>query len=69
METYQLIWHSKIRGKYKHVNKLIDIPQDRISEIKYILIDFLKSTGKYVDNVSDIFDGSYAKHSLFVAWS
>ena len=66
--TYQLIWHSKIRGKYKHVNKLIDIPQDRISEIKYILIDFLKSTGKYVDNVSDIFDGSYAKHSLFVAW-
>lgn len=69
VETYQLIWHSKIRGRYKHVNKLTDIPQNRISDIKYILVDFLKSTGKFADDVSDIFDGSDAKHSLFVAWS
>lgn len=69
VETYQIIWHSQIRDRYEHVNKLTNVPQDRISEIRYILVDFLKSTGKYVDDVRDIFDDSSAPSGLFVAWS
>lgn len=69
VETYQVIWHSQLRDKYQHVNKLAYIPQERITEIKFILIAFLKSTGKYIDDVRDIFDSSNSPSNLFVAWS
>lgn len=69
VDTYQIRWHSKIRNKYNHVNKLVDIPQSYITSIRYILVDFLKSTGKYSGDVSDIFDDSNSLHRLYVAWS
>ena len=66
------VCNSKLDGKYSHVNKLADIPQERLDEVKEILIDFLKTTGKYSDDKIEIFDSTYPQykpHRLYIAWS
>ena len=69
VDAFQVIWQIKRKYGYQHVNKLADIPQGRVSEIYYMLVDFLKSTGKYSDDVTEFFDGSYCPHKLYVAWN
>ena len=69
VESYQLIWEVKNKYGYQHVNKLADIPQGRVSEIKYMLIDFLKSTGKYCNDVTEVLDDTYRPRNLYVAWN
>lgn len=69
LEGYQVIWEIKCKYGYQHVNKLADIPQGRVSGIKYMLIDFLRSTGKYCDDVTEVLDGSFRPHHLYVAWN
>lgn len=72
VDTFQVIWNSKVKGRYHHVNKLADIPQDKLDEVKEILVDFLKTTGKYSDDKIEICDSTYTcikPHKLFVAWS
>ena len=69
LEGYQVIMQVKCKYGYQHVNKLADIPQGRVSEIKYMLIDFLKSTGKYCDDVAEVFDSTNFPHHLYVAWN
>lgn len=68
VESFQVIWTVKMKYGYHHVNKLVDIPQGRVSEIKCILIDFLKTAGKYYDDVTEILDDSYRPRHLYVAW-
>lgn len=72
VDTYQVVCNTKVRGKYYHVNKLADIPQDKLDVVKEILVDFLKTTGKYSDDKIEIFDSTCTNikpHKLFVAWS
>lgn len=72
VDTDQVICNSKVNGKYRHVNRLADIPQDKLDEVKGILVDFLKATGKFSDDKIDIFDSTYTQykpHRLYVAWS
>lgn len=72
VDTTQVICNSKLDGKYCHVNKLADIPQDKLDEVKGILVDFLKTTGRYSDDKIEIFDSTYPQykpHRLYVAWS
>lgn len=58
----------KIRNNYQRVFKLVDVPQDRIIEVKRALIDLLRPTGKYADDVNDISDGYFTPESLYVAY-
>lgn len=67
-KSYQAIWQAKKMYNYQHVNKLANLPQDRIAEIKSALIGLLKSTGKYCDDVNSILDGTANPISLYVAW-
>lgn len=69
IEPSLIIWNSQIRNKNHHINKLVDIPQYLIPEIKFYIIEFLKSSRKYSDDIKDILDSSNAPHRLFVAWS
>lgn len=72
VDTIRVICNLKLNGKYNHVNKLADIPQERLDEVKEILVGFLKTTGKYSDDKIEIFDSSYTKYKpskLYVAWS
>lgn len=68
VESFQAIWQVKAGHNYQHVNKLADIPQDRIAEIKSALSGFLKKTGKYCDDVISILDSTDNPRSLYVAW-
>ena len=69
VETYQVKGHSKVIGKYQHVNQLEDIPQCHIHEVKQMLIDLLQELGKFGETF-DIFDDKLtAPHRLFVAWN
>lgn len=67
-KSYEAIWRAKRMHNYQHVNKLVNIPQDRITEIESALIGLLKKTGKYCDDVDDILDGSDNPRELYVAW-
>lgn len=67
VESYQAIWQAKMKYNYQHINKLTDIPQDRISEIECALVGFLEITGKYRDDVNDILDDTDNLRSLYVA--
>lgn len=71
VDTFQVICNSKVDGKFRHVNKLVEIPQERLDEVKSILVDFLKSIGKYYSEPTEIFDDmKYSTpHRLYVAWS
>lgn len=69
IEKYQVIMNSQISNKKYQVEKLIDVPQDRLSEVKHTLVNLLKSTGKYADDVNDIVDASFTPRSLYVAWN
>ena len=70
VETWEVIFNTKVRNNYEHVNQLDDVPQDCINEIKNMLREMLMSTGKYRDEQIDIFNGEYdTPHKLFVAWS
>lgn len=69
LTTSEVRMHPNVICKYRHVNHLDDIPQDRIGEVKQIIIQFLKETGKYCDEGITIIDDSSAIHRLFVAWS
>ena len=69
VDTFQVRGHSQVVGKYRHVNQLQEIPQERISEIKRILIDVLKETGLYCDDKINILDSNVkAQRKLYVAW-
>lgn len=69
VDTFQVKSHSKVLGKYTHVNKLEDISGCYIPEVKQELIVLLKQTEKLTD-VFDIFDDNYSsQHKLFVAWN
>lgn len=71
VDTYQVICNSKVSGKYRHVNKLFEIPPERIDEVKGILICYLESVGNYSGEKIEIFDDTLysTPHGLFVAWS
>lgn len=70
VETWEVKLNTKVRHNYEHVNQLDDVPQEFINEVKKMLIDMLKFTGKYRDEHIDIFNGEYdTPHRLFVAWS
>lgn len=68
VESYQAIWQAKASHNYQHVNKLADMPQDRITELESALIGLLKKTGKYCDDVDDILDCTDNPVELYVAW-
>lgn len=68
LESSQVQYEVKQHYHYQHVNKLEYIPQNQISVVKNILIDFLKTTGKYSDDVEDIIEGKDILHHLYVAW-
>ena len=69
VETYQVKGHSKVIGKYQHVNQLEDIPQCHVHEVKQMLIDLLQDLGKFGETF-DIYDDKLtAPHRLFVAWN
>lgn len=67
-KSYQAIWQANKMYNCKHVNKLANLPHDRIAEIKSALIGLLKSTGKYCDDVNSILDSTANPISLYVAW-
>lgn len=69
VSTYQVRMHSRVVEKYRHVNKLSEVPTTRLSEIKQILISSLKETGRYCDDNIIILDDSFREHHLFVAWN
>lgn len=69
MTTSQVKKHSKVDGKYRHVNQLEDIPQSHVVDIKRMLIDLLNDFGKFGETF-DIFDDEVATpHRLFIAWN
>lgn len=68
VEKYQVSMNSQISNNKYQVAKLVDVPQDRISEVKRTLVNLLKSTGKYADEVSDIVDDKLVPRHLYVAW-
>ena len=69
VDTFQVKCHSKVFGKYAHVNQLEDISDCYISAVKQMLVELLKQTGKLID-VFDIFDDNYlSQHKLYVAWN
>lgn len=71
VDTYQVICNSKVDGNFRHVNKLVEIPPERIDEVKGKLVGILKSVGKYSVEEIEVFDDMLysAPHRLFVAWS
>lgn len=69
VETIQVKCNSKVMGKYAHVNKLEEVADCYISEVKQMLIEIMKNTGKLSD-VFDIFDSNQSSsHKLYVAWN
>lgn len=69
VETYQVKEHSKVVGKYQHVNHLEDIPQCHVHGVKQVLINLLQELGTFGETF-DIFDDNLtAPHRLFVAWN
>lgn len=69
VDTYQVKCHSKVVGKYTHVNKLRDIPQSHVLKIKMLLIEILKEIGPYRDDRIDILDSNVTSpRRLYVAW-
>lgn len=71
VDTYQVICNSKVDGNFRHVNKLVEIPPERIDEVRGKLVGILKSVGKYSVEKIEVFDDMLysAPHRLFVAWS
>lgn len=69
VETYQVKAHSKVVGKYQHVNQLEDIPQCHVYEIKRMLIELLQDLGKFEDAFDILDDKLTTPHRLFVAWN
>lgn len=69
VDTYQVKCHTKVVGKYSHVNKLKDIPQSHVLRIKMLLIEILKEFGPYSDDRIDILDSNIiSPRKLYVAW-
>lgn len=69
MADTEVIMRLKTHNPQLHVEKLVDVPLDKIDKIKYALVDILKPTRKYTDEVNDIWDGYYTPKHLYVAWS
>jgi len=68
VETYQILGHSKVLGKYDFLEQLDNIPQCSISKIKRELIEQLRELGKQCDTF-DILEGDFTKpHRLYVVW-
>ena len=69
VDTFQVKAHTKVIGKYQHVNQLEAIPQCYIHEVKRMLIELLQSIGRFGETF-DIFDDKVnTPHRLFVAWN
>ena len=66
-EAEVTMWLNK-RNDFQYVEKLLDVPQDKIDRIKRELKNILKPTGKYADDVSDIMTSYDTPRHLYVAW-
>lgn len=69
VDTYQVKGHSKVSGKYTHVNQLSDVPDRHISEVKRMLIELLTVAGKMPEVIGIFDDNLISQHNLFVAWN
>lgn len=69
IDTRQVKQSLQIKGKYVHVNKLRDIPQQYLSQIKPVLVEMLNRSGKYCDENILLIEGNNNPRRLFVAWS
>lgn len=69
VEEAEITMRLKMQNDFQCVEKLHDVPQDKIDIIKRKLNDILKSTGKYADEVNDIMTSYDTLRHLYVAWS
>lgn len=69
VETYQVKSHSSVLGKYEHVNRLEEVPQCHIDEVREMLIYILKENGKFGETFKIFDDELTTPHRLFIAWN
>lgn len=69
LECFQVESHSKVFGKYSHIDPLQNIPQHQVSETKMVLVEQLESMGKCGETLDIFDDNTKIPHSLYIAWN